>query len=165
MEGGPAGKLPFGPLARERSVGNPMSGTLISARFPAPPPRQSLFGLTRARLGEVLQERGFPRYRADQIYGWIYHKHHRQPERMTNLPAPLRLGLLDACDMELPRVTRLLTTPDQLTHKFVLELADGARVECVSMRTERRLTLCLSTIRVVCFLTILRSRLTIFSWT
>jgi 23S rRNA (adenine2503-C2)-methyltransferase len=31
-----------------------------------------------------------------------------------------------------------------MTHKFVIELEDGARVECVSMRTERRLTFCLS---------------------
>src|SRR5690349_16203380 len=31
-----------------------------------------------------------------------------------------------------------------MTHKFVLELEDRARVETVSMRTERRLTFCLS---------------------
>ena len=121
-----------------------MSDTPITAPLAPAPPRQSLFGLTRSRLGQALQDRGFPRYRADQIYGWIYQKHHRRPERMTNLPAPLREGLLETCDMELPRVAALLSTPDQLTHKFVLELADGARVECVSMRTEKRLTFCLS---------------------
>ena len=121
-----------------------MSEPLVTAPRPSLPERQSLFGLTRPRLGQVLQDRGFPRYRADQIYGWIYQKHHRQPERMTNLPTPLRDGLLESYDMDLPRVASLLTTPDQLTHKFVLELADGARVECVSMRTEKRLTFCLS---------------------
>jgi len=106
--------------------------------------RPSLFGLTRHQLGQVLEERGFPRYRADQIFGWIYGKHHRQPEHMTNLPASLRQTLQEVCDFGLPRVERLLSTPDQLTHKFVLELTDGARVECVSMRTDKRLTFCLS---------------------
>jgi 23S rRNA (adenine2503-C2)-methyltransferase len=33
---------------------------------------------------------------------------------------------------------------DGRTHKFVVALDDGSRVECVSMRTERRLTFCLS---------------------
>ena len=36
------------------------------------------------------------------------------------------------------------STRDGQTHKFVLELDDAARVECVSMRTDRRLTFCLS---------------------
>jgi 23S rRNA (adenine2503-C2)-methyltransferase len=35
-------------------------------------------------------------------------------------------------------------TRDGLTHKFVVALADGARVESVSMRTEKRLTFCAS---------------------
>ena len=119
----------------------------MSSAVSSTPPaasRPSLFGLTRPQLGQVLQERGFPRYRADQIFGWIYGKHHRRPERMTNLPAPLRQALQEVCDFGLPRVERLLSTPDQLTHKFVLELVDGSRVECVSMRTEKRLTFCLS---------------------
>src|SRR4029077_3723258 len=33
---------------------------------------------------------------------------------------------------------------DDRTHKFVLRLADGARVESVSMRTPKRLTVCIS---------------------
>jgi 23S rRNA (adenine2503-C2)-methyltransferase len=35
-------------------------------------------------------------------------------------------------------------SPDGNTHKFVIRLADGARVEAVSMRTPRRLTFCIS---------------------
>jgi 23S rRNA (adenine2503-C2)-methyltransferase len=35
-------------------------------------------------------------------------------------------------------------SPNGHTHKFVLRLADGARVESVSMRTPKRLTFCIS---------------------
>ena len=102
------------------------------------------FGLSRLALARRLESLGLPRYRADQIYTWVYQKHHRGAAAMTNLPAGLRARLEEVCDLSLPRVASTHVTRDHLTHKFVLELSDGARVECVSMRTERRLTFCLS---------------------
>jgi 23S rRNA (adenine2503-C2)-methyltransferase len=106
--------------------------------------RPSLFGLSRPALRRVLEEAGVASYRADQIFSWVYRKHRRTAAEMTNLPASLRDRLADVCDLSLPRAVQALGTADGLTHKFVLELEDGARVECVSMRTERRLTFCLS---------------------
>jgi len=102
------------------------------------------FGLSRLALARRLESLGLPRYRADQIYPWVYQKHHRGAAAMTNLPAGLRARREEVCDHSLPRVASTHVTRDHLTHKFVLELSDGARVECVSMRTERRLTFCLS---------------------
>jgi 23S rRNA (adenine2503-C2)-methyltransferase len=84
------------------------------------------------------------RYRADQIYSWVYRKHHRTPAGMTSLPADLRDRFEQVCALEPPRLASVHATVDQRTHKFVMQLHDGARVECVSMRTERRLTLCIS---------------------
>ena len=106
--------------------------------------RPSFYGLSRGALRGVLEEAGVAPYRADQLFSWVYRKHHRTAGEMTNLPAPLRERLGDLCDLSLPRVAQALATADGQTHKFVLELEDGARVECVSMRTERRLTFCLS---------------------
>ena len=63
---------------------------------------------------------------------------------MTNLPASMRAALPGLCTLELPHVHSVLGTRDGATQKFVLELSGGAKVECVSMRTERRLTFCLS---------------------
>src|SRR4030095_6147163 len=79
-----------------------------------------------------------------QIYSWVYRKHHRSPERMMNLPATLREGLGRIARVSLRAVEAVLGTQDGATHKLVVGLDDGARVECVSMRTERRLTFCLS---------------------
>jgi 23S rRNA (adenine2503-C2)-methyltransferase len=63
---------------------------------------------------------------------------------MTNLPQSFRDRIEAVCDLSLPAAESILSSRDGLTHKFVLLLADGARVECVSMRTPRRLTFCLS---------------------
>jgi 23S rRNA (adenine2503-C2)-methyltransferase len=117
----------------------------MSAILPIPPPaRHSLFGLTRSALEHTLTGQGFPRYRADQIFGWVYRKHHRNAAGMRTLPAGLREAMELHLDLALPETASVLASRDGLTHKFVLALADGARVECVSMRTERRLTFCLS---------------------
>jgi len=110
----------------------------------APLERPRLFGLTRERLGTSLADHGFPRYRADQIFGWLYRKQRRSADGMSNLPPPLRHSMDDFYDLDLPSVATTLASRDGLTHKFVLELRDGTRVESVSMRTERRLTFCLS---------------------
>src|SRR5262245_60791301 len=127
-----------GPFPRRN---HPMSSLPILS---ATRSRPSLFGLTRAALRRTLEEVGVAPYRADQIFSWVYRKHRRATSEMTNLPAALRERLADLCDLSLPRVDQALATPDCQTHKFVLELEDGARVESVSMRTERRLTFCLS---------------------
>jgi 23S rRNA (adenine2503-C2)-methyltransferase len=63
---------------------------------------------------------------------------------MTNLPLSFRHSLPAICDFALPETASVHKSPDGNTHKFVLRLADGARVESVSMRTPRRLTFCIS---------------------
>ncbi|TMQ71588.1 MAG: 23S rRNA (adenine(2503)-C(2))-methyltransferase RlmN [Candidatus Eisenbacteria bacterium] len=110
----------------------------------SPPLRPRLYGLTRASLETALADQGYPRYRADQIFSWIYQKHLRSPGDMRNLPGALREGMAEFYDLELPEVAAAHASRDHLTHKFVLALRDGARVESVSMRTERRMTFCLS---------------------
>jgi 23S rRNA (adenine2503-C2)-methyltransferase len=109
-----------------------------------PPQPPNFFGLRRDQLAEHLVTHGQPTFRAQQLFSWVYQKHERRPGAMTNLPLSFRGSMEELCDLRLPRAAAVLSTPDDSTHKFVLELAGGAKVECVSMRTERRLTFCLS---------------------
>ncbi len=108
---------------------------------PAPP---RLFGLTRDELAGRIAAFGEPAYRADQVMTWVYRKRQRDAAAMTNLPARLRERLTEVCRIELDPAVSVLGTKDGLTHKFVIGLAGGARVESVSMQTERRLTYCIS---------------------
>ena len=107
-------------------------------------PAPSFFGLSRASLRESLLGHGVPGFRAEQMYSWVYQKHVRDPLGMTNLPLAFRRSLPGICDLALPETTSVHKSPDGHTHKFVLRLADGARVESVSMRTLKRLTFCIS---------------------
>jgi 23S rRNA (adenine2503-C2)-methyltransferase len=100
--------------------------------------------MERAELSRHLGSHGSPAYRADQLFSWVYQKHLRDPEGMTNLPAGFRRSFGDLVDLALPVTRSIHSTRDGDTHKFVLGLADGSTVECVSMRTERRRTFCLS---------------------
>lgn len=111
--------------------------------MPSRPAVPSFYGLRRERLAEHLGRLGLPGYRADQLYSWVYQKQVREPERMTNLPAPLRRDVAAVLDLALPPA-QVLESADGDTHKLVFTLADGARVESVSMRTARRLTFCVS---------------------
>jgi 23S rRNA (adenine2503-C2)-methyltransferase len=85
-----------------------------------------------------------PAFRAEQLYSWVYRRHVREPARMSDLPAGFRRALPAICDLGLPETSSVHRSPDGATHKFVLRLADGARVEAVSMRTPKRLTFCIS---------------------
>ena len=113
----------------------------ITHAVPGPP---SFYGLGRDRLSTLLEGAGLPAYRARQLYAWIYQRRERDPLAMTDLPAELRRNLDSLVGLDLAPAAEVHSSRDGETHKFVLELADGSRVECVSMRTARRLTLCLS---------------------
>ncbi len=104
----------------------------------------SFYGMRRERLAEKLAVYGVPAYRADQIFSWVYQKHTRDAGEMMNLPAPLRRDLTSICDLALPAAAKVMRSADGDTHKFVLTLADGARVESVSMRSPKRMTFCVS---------------------
>src|SRR5262245_44986828 len=113
-----------------------------SVEHQTPPP--SFYGLSRDQLAGHMTAHGLPTYRAHQLFSWVYRKHPRHPGPMTNPPLAFRDRLKDLCDLTVPSAASVLGTSDGATHKFVLALGDGARVECVSMRTERRLTFCVS---------------------
>src|SRR5262245_9819 len=104
----------------------------------------SFYGLSREQLASHLAAHGQPMFRAQQLFSWVYQKRERHAGGMTDLPLAFRDRMGELCDLRLPPPHAVLASPDESTHKFVLELGGGARVECVSMRTERRLTFCLS---------------------
>jgi len=87
-----------------------------------------------ARLPEewqaVVAALGERPYRAGQIFRAIHGRGVLEPEQMTDLSAPLRARLAEAGFTAPARVAHVHRAADG-TRKLVLELAGGARVECV----------------------------------
>jgi 23S rRNA (adenine2503-C2)-methyltransferase len=69
-------------------------------------------------------------YRARQIFRWIHSRGVLDPEKMTDLGAPLRSWLLGEGMNHVPEVARVHRAPDG-TRKALVRLADGVSIETV----------------------------------
>jgi len=107
--------------------------------------RLSLYDLSRAELGALLSDWGEPRFRADQVWGWLYRSLVADFEAMANLPAPLRARL--AVEAQLSPLTPIAeqVSASGQTRKVLFLLGDGNSLESVLMRYRERRTACIST--------------------
>jgi 23S rRNA (adenine2503-C2)-methyltransferase len=82
----------------------------------------NLLDLTKEELQTFLAGWGEPRYRADQIWSWLYRRFAADPEEMTDLPASLRARL--AAETRLDPLTPLarLDSSDGQTRKTLFAL-------------------------------------------
>jgi 23S rRNA (adenine2503-C2)-methyltransferase len=104
-----------------------------------------LLDLTKEELGNLLAGWGEPGYRADQIWNWVYRRFAASPEEMSNLPRSLRAHLAEKARLAPLSPQATLDSSDGHTRKTLFALPDGAQVEAVLMRYEKRRTLCIST--------------------
>ena len=97
-------------------------------------------------LQTALAELGFKKFRAKQIYDWLYRKCIFDFAQMTNLGKAER-DLLQERLSVLPaavRIVRRLDSSDGLTHKLLLELPDGNAIETVLMHHDYGYSVCVS---------------------
>lgn len=102
----------------------------------------SFFDLTPAELEAQLAEWGEPRYRAAQVFSWIYRKGAQSFSEMTNLPEGLRVRLDEHFSLDLPEVAERVG--DREAEKFSFRLSDGCIIESVCIHSTEGRTLCLS---------------------
>jgi 23S rRNA (adenine2503-C2)-methyltransferase len=79
---------------------------------------------------EVLVAQGERPFRAQQVFRWIHQRGVLDPAKMTDLSVELRQRLAESGLAEPVRVAHVHRSADE-TRKLVLEMAGGARVECV----------------------------------
>lgn len=103
-----------------------------------------LFGSTLAELEADFGAQGIPRWRANQVLGWIHKRGAASFEAMTDLPAALKIRLAGTWAIDTLKVQRRLEDPDG-TIKFLFALPDGQALESVLIPAPGRRTLCVST--------------------
>ncbi len=103
----------------------------------------NLIGMNRADMEAALAEMGEPRFRADQLFKWVYGKGVTDFEEMTNISKVARARLAERFVLTRPGISRDMASEDG-THKWLLNLGDGNEVECVHIPESDRGTLCVS---------------------
>jgi len=117
----------------------------------APDARTNLVGLDRDELIAAMATIGAPKFRANQLWQWIYNKGATEFDAMTSLSKTFRAELAERFVVRRPETTRDLASIDG-TRKWLLKFPDGQEVETVHIPEEDRGTLCVSS-QVGCTLT------------
>jgi 23S rRNA (adenine2503-C2)-methyltransferase len=99
--------------------------------------------LDRQSLEDALEAQGHERYRARQIFAWLYRRGVTDNPDMTDLSRELRAQLAAAFVIHTPSVVTRERSSDG-TEKFLLQLQDGRRIESVFIPDTPAMTFCIS---------------------
>ena len=113
--------------------------------------KTNLLGLSKNELKTILSENNLPKFRADQIWYWIYRSGTIDFDLMTNISKNLRVELSNKFFIWRPEISSVQKSDDG-TIKWLLKLSDGNEIETVWIPDGERGTLCISS-QVGCTLT------------
>lgn len=104
----------------------------------------NFYDFTLPELEVLLASYGKERFRAQQLYKWVYLDRVTDFDKMSNLAKNFREELKNIFHFSLPPVVQHLKSIDG-TQKFLLDMGANKTIECVLIPAERdRLTLCVS---------------------
>lgn len=103
----------------------------------------NFYSFTLEALQDYLKKYGKEKFRAQQIYKWVYESRVTNIDEMSNLSKDLRAELKNLISFEMPPVIKHLISIDG-TQKFLFDVKDGNTVEAVVIPSDDRLTLCIS---------------------
>jgi 23S rRNA (adenine2503-C2)-methyltransferase len=106
--------------------------------------RINLRELSLDELRAFVTGHGEPEFRFRQLATWIYARLERRFEAMTDLPLEYREYLAEHAVVGAVEVAAVQQSAADGTRKFLFALPDGAKVESVLMRYDRRTTVCVS---------------------
>lgn len=99
--------------------------------------------LTLSEMEEFLKDLGEPKFRAKQVYEWLY-RGVISFEEMTNLSKPLRAALAERALLQSLTIEEKLISHIDETRRYLLQLNDGHYIEAVLMKYHHGYTICIS---------------------
>ena len=103
----------------------------------------NLYGLPLEKLEELMLSEGQSKFRAKQLYTWIYEKKETDFEKMTDISKKFIATLKEKYCLDIPSIFKKQVSKDG-TIKLLLEMKDGAKVETVLMRYNYGQVACVS---------------------
>lgn len=104
-----------------------------------------LYNMRLSELEQWFQEMGEPKFRAKQVFEWLYQKRVRSISEMTNLPKALREKLAEESNFMVSHEVLKQVSKVDGTVKFLLDWPDRVTVETVLMRHDYGNSVCVST--------------------
>lgn len=105
----------------------------------------NLYDLPYDELTTFVKQLGQPKYRAKQIWEWLYINFAQSFDEMTNLPKSLRETLKQSATLSTLTPVLAQHSSDEQTVKKLFQLPDGQLIETVLMGYDKRQTICIST--------------------
>ena len=103
----------------------------------------NILHLTKSDLFSKIEELGLKRFKAKQIWQWIYEKGVFDFDQMSNISKDDRQLLKDNYTLSLPEVSQDIISKDG-TRKWLFKYSDCREIEAVFIPEEKRGTLCIS---------------------
>lgn len=102
----------------------------------------SIYGITRKKLETYFESINDKKFRATQVFEWLYRKKVNSFDEMTNLKKDLIEKLKE--DYYFDDIKLVIKQEDELTNKYLFELNDKHRIEAVLMRHDYGNSICIS---------------------
>lgn len=103
----------------------------------------NLYGLEMSKLENLMLERGQKKYRATQLFTWIYEKKAKTFDEMSDVSKLFRDELNRDFCLTLPKIFKKQESKDG-TIKLLLELEDGSKIETALMPYNYGNAICVS---------------------
>ena len=109
-----------------------------------------IYNLTKEQISELLEKNSFPKYRASQLWRYLYKNDVNNFEEMSNISTPLIHFLKMNFFIGSVKEIRNIISKDKSTYKSLFSLKDGQNVESVLMNypsddhRKPRKTICIS---------------------
>ena len=95
-------------------------------------------------LTEYLAPKGYPKFRAKQLYEWMHVKLVSSPDKMSNIPANLKEHIKNECEYVALEAVNIQVSKEDGTAKYLFKLSDGNLIESVLMRYHHGNSVCIS---------------------
>jgi len=104
---------------------------------------KNIFGLTVEQLEAYFLSINEKKFKATQVFEWIYQKREKEVDHFSNLKVNIREQLKTDFSFDMPKI--ITVEKDTNTYKYLFELSDNERVEAVLMKHDYGNSVCVST--------------------
>lgn len=102
-----------------------------------------LKNMTLKEMENFMESIGEKKFRAKQVFGWIY-KGVESYDEMNNVPKALKEKLMENASFENIRLVKVQKSKSDGTRKYLFEMPDGERIESVFMKYKYGNSICVS---------------------